>query len=149
MQCSIGPIAMPLLALAACYDHSSLRLDTREKVISSFSGVLKSWDRDGDGRLSRSEVEAMADEPIRELRHRSTPGETHPELEAQRQQMVAEYMSQDANGDGFLSLDELLRNPLAAFDCMDANHDGKVSKEEERGVLNRCTNANVSQPTLK
>jgi Ca2+-binding EF-hand superfamily protein len=131
-------LALLMLALTACHSHRSRRLDTREKIISTFSEVLKAWDRNGDGQLSRSEVEAMVNKSFRRMAQSIPAGEVHPELEAQRQQIADHYIAQDTNKDGYLSLSELVKEPLANFDCMDADHDGKLSKSEERSVIDRC-----------
>ena len=131
-------LALLLLVPTACHSNNSRRLDTREKVISGFTGVLKSWDKDGDGRLSRSEVEAMVNESFRRMAQSVPAGEVHPELEAQRQEAIDHYMAQDTNKDGYLSLSELVKEPLANFSCIDADHDGKLSKSEERSAIDRC-----------
>jgi Ca2+-binding EF-hand superfamily protein len=123
--------------------------NTREHMISNFRLVLKSWDSDGDGKLSRAEVQTMVNESFRRMKQSVKDGQTHPELEAQRQEFLVFYASQDTNGDGYLTLEELLKGPLASFDCMDANHDGKVSQEEVFSGMERCPSVNLDDYTPK
>jgi len=143
MRRSISLLALVSSVLTACHSSASLRLDTREKVISGFDHVLKSWDKDGDNRLSRSEVEAMADEWVLTTRQGIRPGEVHPELETERQRIIAYYMSQDADKDGYLTLAELLKEPIATFHCADADQDGTISKSEERSAIDRCSSSDI------
>lgn len=117
--------------------------NTREHMISNFRLILKSWDKDGDGKLSRTEVQTMVNESFRRIRQSVTDGQQHPELQSQRQEALALYASQDTNHDGYLTLDELLKGPLADFDCMDSNHDGKLSKQEIFSGMDRCPSVNL------
>lgn len=116
---------------------------TRAHLISGFRLVMKSWDADRDGRLSRAEVQTMVNEAFRRMAQDARDGQAHPELEMQRQQMLGFYASQDANHDGYLSFDELLKRPLASFDCADRDHDGKVTKEEAFSSFDRCPSVNL------
>jgi len=138
--------ALLLLALTACHRNRSIRVDTREKLISVYTATLKHWDKDGDGRLSRTEVEAMVDAGFRRIAQTVPPGEAHPELQTERLQMIDEMMAQDADKDGYLSPTELLKKPLAGFSCADADHDGKLSKSEERTSMERCDPPLEGQP---
>jgi Ca2+-binding EF-hand superfamily protein len=118
--------------------------NTREHMVAGMTAVLKAWDKDGDGRLSRAEVQAMVDEFFRRVAQDSSGGKMTPDLDKQRQEFLAFYASQDTNDDGYLTLDELLKGPLASFDCMDQNHDGKVSKEEVFSGMERCPSVNLN-----
>lgn len=131
-------LGLLLLALTACHTNRSIRLDTREKIISAYTGLLKHWDKDGDGRLSRPEVEAMVNDEFRRLARGLPAGEVHPELQMERQQMFDQIMARDTNKDGYLSLSELVKEPLANFSCMDADHDAKLSKAEVHSAIDRC-----------
>ncbi|HEX3679486.1 MAG TPA: hypothetical protein VHU90_07180 [Galbitalea sp.] len=105
---------------------------------------MKSWDKDGDGRLSRSEVATMVDAAFVFSPH-LPDGRLRPDAEKQRQEMLGFYASQDTNPDGYLTLNELLKLPLASFDCADENHDGKLSEEEEKSSFYRCPHIDVIQ----
>jgi Ca2+-binding EF-hand superfamily protein len=115
-------------------------------LISNARLLLKSWDKDGDGKLNQSEVQTMVNEAFRRMRENVRGGPTdHPELESQRRGMLAFYASQDTNHDGYLTLDELLKGPLANFDCMDSNHDGKLSNDEIFDGMDRCPSVNLDE----
>ena len=133
------------LGLAGCHHSNSWDTNTREHLVSNMKFFMKSWDKDGDGRLSRSEVQTMVDASFRRMAQSIPAGEAHPELETQRHEMLGFYASQDTNHDGYLTMDELLKGPLATFDCMDRNHDGKVTKEEAFDGMNRCPSVNLDK----
>jgi len=141
----VGLLAIFWFAVASCHHSNSLDANTREHLVSNMRLVLKSWDKDGDGKLSRSEVQTMVDASFRRIALSVPAGEAHPELEKQRQETLGFYASQDTNHDGYLTLDELLAGPLATFDCLDVNHDGKVSKEEAFGGMGRCPSVNLDK----
>ena|SRR5258708_5720780 len=132
-----------LLGLGSSCSAKQSDANTRERMISNFRLILKSWDKDGDGKLSRTEVQTMVNESFRRMRQSVSVGQAHPELETQRQETLSLYASQDTNHDGYLTLDELLKGPLANFDCMDSNHDGKLSKDEIFSGMDRCPSLNL------
>jgi Ca2+-binding EF-hand superfamily protein len=135
--------------LLAASSHARLREPaTREQLISNLRLILKSWDKDRDGKLSQPEVQAMVDELFRMPARYGMDPRAHPELQAQRQELLEFYARQDANHDGYLTLNELLKEPLAEFDCMDANHDGKLSDQEIFGGMERCSSLTLDQPTF-
>jgi len=112
--------------------------NTREHVVAGMSLVLKTWDKDGDRKLSRAEVQGMVDASLRRVAKDASGGKMPADLEKLRHEFLGSYASQDTNHDGYLALDELLTGPLATFDCMDANHDGKTSQEEVFSGMKRC-----------
>ena len=116
---------------------------SREQMISDMTAVLKSWDKDGDGKLSRAEVAAMVNEFFRRLAKDAPGGKLTADLERQRQGFLGFYASQDTDRDGYLTLAELLKGPLASFGCMDENHDGKVAQEEVFSGMQRCPSLNL------
>jgi hypothetical protein len=72
---------------------------TRDNVISSYTAVLKSWDKDGDRKLSRAELAAMWDEFGRRLKQQSPDATMTVDLQKQRQEFLAFYASQDTDHD--------------------------------------------------
>ena len=145
-------VLLPFLGLwvASCHHSNSADANTRDHLVSGYTNVLKSWDEDGDGKLSRSEVQTMVDASFRMMAQSARGGQApHPQLETQLQEILAFYARQDTNHDGYLTLDELLKGPLANFDCMDENHDGKLSEEEVRSGFDRCPHINLSQYASK
>ncbi|KAG1371151.1 calmodulin-like protein 3 [Cocos nucifera] len=100
---------------------------------SSISDLFAVFDRDGDGKITRQELEAV----LRRL------GGADPPTEEEVASMVAEV---DLDGDGCISLEEFgaigsafgppaggeLREAFAVFD---ADGDGKISAEELLGVF--------------
>ena len=138
-----------LLALsAACFAPGSGSTATapptvtREYLISAYATVLKYWDKDGDGRLSRTEDAAMVDESFGRLAQEGSDDRTKADLEKHRQEILAFDVSQDINGDAYLTLDELLRTPLAHFECADKDHDGKLSDDEIKG-MSQCPSVSL------
>lgn len=140
-------LLLPILLLgpAGCHHSNSGTLNTRDHVVSEYAKVLKSWDKDGDGELSRSEVQTMIDASFQMLAKSIPAGQRHPELETQRREMLGLYAGQDTNDDGYLTLGELLKQPLANFDCADADQDGSLSKAEVRRSFDRCPHVSLSQ----
>ena len=116
---------------------------TREHMVAGMSMVLKSWDKDGDSKLSHAEVQGMVDEGFRRIAIDASGGKMTADLEKQRQEFLGFYASQDTNRDGNLSLQELLKGPLASFDCMDSNHDNKVSQDEVFIGMRQCPSVNL------
>jgi hypothetical protein len=148
VRCALVIPALWLVLASGCMAKQS-DANTRERMISNFRLVLKSWDKDGDGKLSQTEVQTMVNETFRRIAQHVPDGQAHPELETQRQETLAFYASQDTNHDGYLTLDELLKGPLANFDCMDENHDGKLAKNEIFSGMDRCSSLNLNDYALK
>ena len=136
-------VAAACLALGAVGMAKPPADNTREHVVAGMAAVLRSWDKDGDNKLSRVEVAGMVDQFIRRAAKYARGGKMTADLEKQRQEFLNLYESEDSDDDGYLTLDELLKEPLATFDCMDSNHDGKVSKEEVFSGMERCPSVNL------
>jgi Ca2+-binding EF-hand superfamily protein len=81
--------------------------NTREHLISGYRSVLKSWDKNGDGKLNRAEVASMIDGSFRKIKTGVLDDKNHPELELQRREITILFQDQDTNRDGYLALDEL------------------------------------------
>jgi len=123
--------------------------NTREHLISGYAAVLKSWDKDGDRKLSYAEVGAMVGQSFERIKRQVSDGKSCPYIQTQRRELMAFYQSQDANHDGYLTLDELLKLPLENFDCMDENHDSKLSHDEIVSGMDRCPSVNLDNYALK
>ncbi|MEO5774254.1 MAG: hypothetical protein ABIQ32_09075 [Sphingomicrobium sp.] len=119
--------------------------DSREHVVAGMTLILKSWDKDGDSKLSRAEVQGMVEESFRRIAKGAPGGKMTADLDKQQQELLGFYASQDTNHDGYLTLDELLTGPLANFECEDANHDSKVSREELFSGMERCPSVNLEE----
>ncbi len=113
----------------------------REALIQGYEQVLKFWDKDSDGRLSRAEWGAMSDATLKGV-DRATRAQFRSALEQQ-------FAADDEDRDGFLTREELLRAPLEAFDCMDVDGDGTLTPAEEASGASRCAgNAPAPAPNL-
>jgi Ca2+-binding EF-hand superfamily protein len=146
MKRSICLIALLPVLLTDCRGSRSGQVEAHQKIISYWAHFLKAWDKDKDGRLSRSEVGAIANEWDRRTRQGIPAGQPHPESERGRQALISTFMSEDTNGDGYLTLSELVKESLANFDCVDADHDGHLSESERHSVFARCGPPVQGQP---
>ena len=116
---------------------------SREDLVCGYTTVLKTWDRDRDGRLNQLEVAAMVNEFFQRVAKTSPEGKMTDDLEKQRQMFLSFYASQDTDKDGYLTIEEFLKLPLASFDCLDEDHDGKISRDDAFKGINRCPSARL------
>jgi Ca2+-binding EF-hand superfamily protein len=102
---------------------------TPDELPPRLSRMFSQFDRNGDGKLDRQEVEKM----LQVVRQRlgSGSGLAGAGKGASPQQIVAGLLQrQDTNKDGKISRDEA-RGPLARnFDLIDTNKDGYLDREE-------------------
>ena len=127
-----------LAALTSCNLQPSHGENTRAALISSYTELFRSLDKDHDGTLDRAEVGTLVDHFIA-LEGKSAPGRlSTSQLARQREQLMADIARKDKDHDGRLSLQDLLKEPLAMFDCMDRNHDGRLSSDELSSGTARC-----------
>ncbi|WP_233356126.1 EF-hand domain-containing protein [Henriciella aquimarina] len=101
--------------------------------------MIEQLDTDGDGQITKAEVEAMKASKFEEADANGDGGLTMEELdayhEAQRQKRM-EAMKQrmfergDTNGDGVISLDEFEDRGAPMFERVDADDDGVITAEE-------------------
>lgn len=100
--------------------------------------VLRALDADGDGALSKAEVQAASTALLgldRDGNHELTADEIEPPREgtgATPEQLVSQMMSLDKNSDGALTPDEVPERMRALFTRADANSDGRLTPEEIR-----------------
>ena len=106
---------------------------SRSQMIADYTKVLNSWDKDGDGSLSKAELNAMNDAILARAHFSSDADAKHF-----RDDLLAMDAAWDVNKDGFVSLSEMLKGPMADFDCMDTNHDNVLQKGEIAAGMNRC-----------
>ena len=92
---------------------------------------LRLLDTDGDGRVSRTEAQALFDQADANKDGFITAEEMRALHEARRGE---HWKALDANGDGQVSRAEVANHPRLAerFDQLDANQDGALSAEEVR-----------------
>lgn len=139
-----------------------MRAQFHERVQERF----RQADKDGDGTLSKAEVEAgmprlakdfdaidtsrdgrITQEELRAygLKHHAQMKERggkggHHDRKASKVRFAEHFKQADANGDGALSKDEAEKSmPRLAqhFDEIDANHDGKITQEEIRASMEK------------
>jgi Ca2+-binding EF-hand superfamily protein len=92
---------------------------------------LASFDRDGNGIVSRDEMRAAETERFQKMDANHDGRLTLDELSAVRKEQAAEHFAkQDKNGDGQLSRAEVTKMPDAVFARLDQNGDGQLSKDE-------------------
>ncbi|MBD3733298.1 MAG: hypothetical protein IE934_11345 [Sphingopyxis sp.] len=112
------------LLLGGCGSSDLSNEGTRARVVSEFQLVIKSHDRDADGKLNSSEIQSMIDQ-----------SGLQPDL---RERALQEYLRQDLDKDGYLDIAELIKEPLATFDCIDANRDDHIGRPEIEASALRC-----------
>ncbi|GGB06259.1 hypothetical protein GCM10011491_37960 [Brucella endophytica] len=99
-------------------DHVRKHMDKEPVDLTKFSRMdeLKAADSNGDGVLSREELEALATKRI-----------------AAR---AADRMQRrlDMNGDGKVTLDEVEKQRAKEFAALDRNNDGKLDRKELRAA---------------
>jgi hypothetical protein len=94
---------------------------------------MKSWDKDGDHRLSYLEIDRMIETVL------IGPDPLEAVRSAQFKKTIHDfYVSQDTNHDGFVDMDELLSGALATFDCMDTDKNGRASEDEIGIGMEHC-----------
>jgi hypothetical protein len=95
---------------------------------AAVAAVIREWDKDRDGSLSRSEWTAMGESKLAALP--AIPDE----IVRLRREIAADFRAEDGNDDGFLTHDEMLKIRLAAFPCLDGDGDGILSEQERERV---------------
>ena len=119
-----------LLALALAMQDSPTTCSSRAGCKAAVAAVIKVWDTDRDGSLSRSEWAAMGESKLSALP--AIPDE----IDRLRREIAADFLAEDGDGNGVLTHDEMLKIRLAAFPCMDSDGDGMLSEQErERAAL--------------
>ena len=110
------------------------------------AGPLRQVDRDGDGRISLSEMQTRARERLARLDADRDGRVTLQEREAARERLRAErerrrterearrFARQDADRDGAISAAEVDAQVRARFARLDADRDGFVTREEMRAA---------------
>lgn len=126
------------LSVASCTAASPNHEMSRKELIAQYAAVTKSWDKDRDGKLSRSDLESLVDHFIGEQASGLLRSPKAAQLQLRRRQLIADFEQGDTDHDGYLTLSELLKGPLAMFDCMDRNHDGLLSDDEVRTGMKGC-----------
>ena len=131
-------LLLACVLLASCGIAEPPNGKTRDGLTTTYALMLAGEDKDGDGKLSPREVEAMLDASLAD----------NPQQAADRgdmrRQLIEDFAAQDLDRDGFLDLAELLKEPLANFTCMDANRDEQISDSEIQRGMARCGTGGVS-----
>ncbi|MEL6259111.1 MAG: EF-hand domain-containing protein, partial [Pseudomonadota bacterium] len=107
----------------------------REMMQQRFAKI----DGNGDGAISKDEVEAHRAEVFATADADNNGLVTQAELEAHREAHKAEFRSKvfskvDVDGDGALSLDEFQTPEGQGFDRVDANGDGLLTEDEIKAM---------------
>ena len=94
-------------------------------------GLLKHFDRDGNGVVSRDEMRAGALERFEKIDTNKDGRITLDEIQAAGKEHAAHrFAKHDKNGDGKLSRDEVARMPDQMFSRLDKNGDGFLTPDE-------------------
>lgn len=97
-------------------------------------------DVDGDGRITRSEFQALRGLGFERLDANGDDQLSAEERAAAQGPMARQLGRADANGDGVVTATEFLNQPARAFDRFDANNDGVLDADEldaMRGAMRR------------
>lgn len=101
--------------------------------------LIEKLDTNGDGSITKAEVEAAKAAKFAAADANGDGGLTMAEMEAFREAERARMMEamktrmfneNDANGDGVISIDEFDSRGMPLFDHVDANDDGILTAEE-------------------
>lgn len=94
------------------------------------AGALARADGNGDGRVTRSEFQALRALGFERLDANGDDQLTAQERSAAQGRMARQIAGADANGDGVVTEAEFLNQPARAFDRFDANNDEALDGEE-------------------
>jgi len=128
-------------------DEVAYVFESKPGIADEMTGLLMSYDRNGDGRLTPDEMPermqglfvrgdknhdgVLTAAEVRELAlHTPPPGESR---EGRRDPVVAAL---DTNSDGVISKEEIANAP-AALRSLDRNGDGRLTADEFRALLQR------------
>ena len=107
---------------------------TRAELISGFRLIIEENDKNGDAKLSVSEIKSMIDL------------ETRMGFESEykvRQWRINDLARQDLDKDGNLDFYEFTKEVLANFDCADVDRDGYITQSESLSTFERCPLSHV------
>ena len=133
MKLATQLVFLASVLLISSQAHGEKGATSRAAVVEGFTKVLRDWDKDGDGKLSFAEIEAMIDAAF-PLKYFASEADAR----RLRGRALVDYRNQDLSKDGFLTLNELLREPITHFDCMDVDHDDVVQRDEIEAGIQRC-----------
>src|SRR5690242_10635415 len=102
---------MPLIATMLSLAPVRNEMSVRANILDGYRQLLAAHDRDGDGRLSRAEWQAMVDIAFPPLSERSGSSENDNQPRASS---IGLHRFWDADKDGFLTLEELTRPAFAS-----------------------------------
>jgi hypothetical protein len=125
-------LVLASVLLAGCSAAQPPNGRTRDGLTIMYKLVLAGHDTDGDGKWSRSEVDAMMDTSL------SADPQQAPNRDQMRARLSRDFAAQDLNRDGYLDLVELLKEHLTTFTCVDANSDASLSQSEIERRMRRC-----------
>lgn len=99
-------------------------------VLAQDAGALARADGNGDGRVTRSEFQALRALGFERLDANRDGALNAEERGAARGRMRGQLARADRNGDGVVTEAEFLNQPARAFDRFDANNDEALDGEE-------------------
>lgn len=155
-------LAGTAFAQTAPQGSAAPRTMTRAQVTQQADAEFKSLDANGDGKISKAEIQAaidsMAANTSAEIKKRQQEDFNKLDTDHNGQLSLAEYeagvkitpkagladqrlQAFDTNKDGVITAAEFRSKPLAEFDRIDTNHDGVLSEAELKAAAAKAAAA--------
>ena len=116
-------------------DNNDDNVVTRQEAITAQQNTFSMFDKNGDGRITRSELDKYFDDITRNTRL----GRSR-QLDQVQNEMARAMGTMDKNNDGVIMASEFVGSEIEMFNLYDTNNDGIVTREEAQFVDEQTSN---------